>query len=102
MAELKDTYDSETAAALTDRLREITIASLITFQDHSEAAAEAAVDSGSWTDDRYAAATLGGEDAPSVPIHRRFRDWIGFSSSIEKRIERTVSEIEALEARSKQ
>jgi hypothetical protein len=97
MAELNDAYDSEIAAALTETLRELTITSLITYQDYSEAAAEAAVDSGAWTDDLYAAATLGGADAPNVSIHLRFRDWVDSRSSIEKRIDRTVSEIEALE-----
>lgn len=63
--------------------------------DRSRGAVEAALVDGSWTDDRVAAAFLGGDDAPDVGLPRRLYAWLYPARAFERRVERTVDAIEA-------
>ncbi|SDM96729.1 hypothetical protein SAMN04487949_3012 [Halogranum gelatinilyticum] len=54
-----------------------------------------AVDRGTWTDDRLAAATLAGVDGPRPPLWARLRHWLDPESERERRLRRTVAALEA-------
>jgi hypothetical protein len=77
--------DLETAvvAALMGRGREVS-------------AARAAVEDGSWTDERVPAAFLGGPDAPGVGLRGRVHAWLFPERAFRGRVERVVDEIERL------
>jgi len=59
----------------------------------SRGAVEAELVDGSWTDDRVAAAFLGGEDAPDVGLARRLYAWLYPARAFERRVERTVDAV---------
>ncbi len=59
----------------------------------SRQAAEEAVETGAWTDDRVAAAFLGGDPAPGFTLRERLRGWFHPASTFERRVERTVDAI---------
>lgn len=79
-------------AAVRDDLRETT-AAVLAYEDRDGAAD--AVASGSWTDDRVAAAFLADADGPSYPLLERLREWVDADAARERRVERTVDAIEA-------
>jgi hypothetical protein len=57
-------------------------------------AARGAVRRGDWTDDRAAAAFLGGAGAPSLPLRDRVRGWLDPDREFERRLDRTVAAID--------
>lgn len=57
-------------------------------------AARAAVESGAWTDDRVAAAFLGGPDAPGVSLWRRVYAWLYPARAFRRRVEHVVDVVE--------
>lgn len=61
--------------------------------ERSPEAVRAAIDAGDWTDDRIAAAFLGGEAAPDFPLRSRIRGWVRPSAAFRHRVERTVTAI---------
>ena len=62
--------------------------------DEDAEAVSAAIEAGSWTDDRVAAAFLGGPDAPGVSLWRRLYAWLYPARAFERRVERVVDVIE--------
>jgi hypothetical protein len=58
--------------------------------------AQAAVAGGTWTDDRVAAAFLGGADGPDAALLSRIRLWLTPERERERRIERTLTALETL------
>jgi hypothetical protein len=56
-----------------------------------------AVAAGTWTDDRVAAAFLGGPEGPSQSLPARVRHWLAPERERERRIERTVAALERLD-----
>jgi hypothetical protein len=61
-----------------------------------ESAAREAVASGTWTDDRVAAAFLGDEDGPDPSLLSRIRLWLTPERERERRIDRTLSALGTL------
>ncbi|WP_227133010.1 DUF7269 family protein [Halorubellus salinus] len=57
-------------------------------------AARAAVESGAWTDDRVAAAFLGGPEAPGVSLWRRVYAWLYPARAFRRRVECVVAVVE--------
>lgn len=54
-----------------------------------------AVDRGTWTDDRLAAATLAGVDGPRPPLWARLRHWLDPETERERRLRRTLAALDA-------
>ncbi|MUV50741.1 hypothetical protein GJ630_14085, partial [Haloarcula sp. CBA1122] len=54
------------------------------------------VRTGSWTDDRRAAAFLGGPDAPDPPIEMQLRDWAS-GEGFDRKVEAAATEIRRLQ-----
>lgn len=79
-----------------ERLRATATAVLARRTDASPADARAAVAAGEWTDDRVAAAFLGGGSAPAYELTERIRGWIRPGPTFRNRVERTVAAIEAV------
>ena len=82
-----------------DRIREdleTTVLAVLTGRGREASAARAAVEDGSWTDDRVAAAFLGGPDAPGVGLRRRAYAWLFPARAFRGRVERVVDRIEHL------
>lgn len=73
---------------------ELTAAVLAVHDDRERAAVEAAIEDGSWTSDRVAAAFLGGASAPDVAVWRRLYAWFYPARAFELRVERVVAAIE--------
>ena len=78
---------------LREGLRSAAITALTRYDVYTEAEAEAALDTGTWTDDRTAAAFLGGESAPSLPVRTRVRGWFGRESPTERGVRHAVDAI---------
>lgn len=80
-----------------DRIREALADVVVDVEtrggDRSPDAVRDAIERGTWTDDRIAAAFLGGDPAPGFPLGARFRGWIRPSRAFERRVERTVTAI---------
>lgn len=61
-----------------------------------EATAERAVETGTWTDDRVAAAFLATtDDAPTFTVRERALAWLAPQRTLDRRVERTLDAIEA-------
>jgi hypothetical protein len=60
--------------------------------------ARTAVERGTWTDDRLAAAFLAGADGPTASLTPRLRLWLAPARERRRRIERTLSAIERVHA----
>ena len=80
-----------------DGLRSAAAVVLIQYGAYSESDAEAALEAGTWTDDRFAAAFLGGEKAPTLPVRDRLQRWIRRASPLQRNVRHTVDAI-AVEA----
>lgn len=83
--------DAWRASGIREDLRSAVVA---VHGDRERAAVEAAIEDGSWTDDRVAAAFLGGERAPDVAIWRRLYAWFYPARAFENRVEHVVDAIE--------
>lgn len=84
---------------IQERLRQDAIETLATTGAYSRVDAAAAVRDGSWTTDRFAAAFVGGEDAPRPRIHQRVIARYARTPRLQRQVERTIDAIEAVEAR---
>lgn len=83
---------------IRERLRRDAIETLATTGAYSRHDAQAAVDAGTWTDDRFAAGFVGGEDAPGPRFHQRFIARYARQPRFERAVVRTIDAIEAVEA----
>ena len=81
---------------LREGLRSAAIAVLTRYDVYSEAEAEAALEAGTWTADPVAAAFLGGESAPTLPVRTRVGNWLRRESSTERGVRRAVDAITAV------
>lgn len=88
-----DTHVHYYGNRVREGLRSAAIAVLTQYGTYSEAEAEAALDAGTWTDDRSAAAFLGDETEPELPVRTQIRNWIRDESSMQRGIRRTVDAI---------
>jgi len=79
---------------LRRRLREVVVESHRHVQGGREAA-EAYVDRGDWTDDRYAAAFLTTTPAVDYPWYHRLYAWLYPDRAYERRVARTLGAVEA-------
>ncbi len=77
-------------------LNEAAVSTLRQYAGYSRAAAEAAVEAGSWTDDPYAVSFLGGPDSPPLPLRSRLAAIIDGESAFRRSIRHTVDEIAAV------
>lgn len=78
-----------------DRLRETAISAVTKTENCPRYAAEHRVETGAWTADTYAAALLGEDEAPNLPLLTRLRFAVG-GSSFEVSVVRAVEEVERL------
>jgi len=62
--------------------------------DRDPETARRAVETGSWTDDRLAAAFLADEDGPDPPLAARLRAWVDPAAERRRRVERAVDALE--------
>ncbi|MUV51678.1 hypothetical protein, partial [Haloarcula sp. CBA1122] len=83
------------ASEVRNRLREAARQVLVETADMSTEAAARDVRTGSWTDDRRAAAFLGGPDAPDPPIEMQLRDWAS-GEGFDRKVEAAATEIRRL------
>lgn len=90
-----DGLEASYAAEIRDRLREAARQVLVETDVSPEAAARA-VRTGSWTDDRRAAAFLGGPDAPDPPIEMQLRDWAS-GEGFDRKVAAVTAEIRRLQ-----
>ncbi len=81
---------------LREGLRSAAVAVLTRYDVYSEADAEAAIESGTWTDDLVAAAFLGGESAPTLPVRSRVESWFRRESPTERGVGHAVEAIAAV------
>lgn len=87
---------SERARAVTDVLTEGAVRRLSTRCGLDRTVAREAVERGTWTDDPVAAAFL--SDERPEPVEERLRAAVDPGSSYERRVRRTLTAIEAVEA----
>jgi len=80
-----------------ERIREALVDVVVDVEtrsgDRTPEEVRAAVETGEWTDDRIAAAFLGGQEAPGYPLRSRIRGWARPSVAYRHRVERTVAAI---------
>lgn len=82
-----------------DRIRadlETAVVAVLAGSGREVSAVRDAVEDGSWTDDRVAAAFLGGPEAPGVGLRRRVYAWLFPARAFRSRVERVVEAVEAL------
>lgn len=86
-----------------DRVREtLTTTAVQTYLRVAECdpkTAQDAISTGTWTDDRVAAAFLGGEEGPQFPLWARLRGWLDPSAEHDRRIRRTTTALRTLRTR---
>jgi hypothetical protein len=92
--------DEGRLADLRDRLRSLAVARL-SRREADPAAARQAVDAGTWTDRRTAAAFLAGSTGPSQSLRARVQLWLDPEAERERRIAATVRALEALDGRAR-
>jgi len=83
-------------ARLREGLREAAVTVLTQYGSYSRDEAVEAVEAGTWTDDVYAAACIGGEQAPTPPLRVRVRNALRRDSSNERGVRHTVDAIAAV------
>lgn len=98
LVEIDRTQTTEPAERLRERLRGTAVDALVAFRDVDRAGAREAVDGGTWTDDPVAAAFLADSSGPSPSFLRRVYAWLYPRTAIERRIDRTVAELQSLTA----
>ncbi|WP_336357745.1 DUF7269 family protein [Haloarcula sp. CGMCC 1.6347] len=84
------------ASEVRNRLREAARQVLVETADMSTEAAARDVRTGSWTDNRRAAAFLGGPEAPDPPIEMQLRDWAS-GEGFDRKVEAAAAEIRRLQ-----
>ncbi|KAA9398745.1 hypothetical protein Har1130_11055 [Haloarcula sp. CBA1130] len=84
------------ASEVRNRLREAARQMLVETADMSMEAAARGVRTGSWTDNRRAAAFLGGPDAPDPPIEMQLRDWAS-GEGFDRKVAAAAAEIRRLQ-----
>jgi hypothetical protein len=89
------TVGGESLGECRDRLRALAVEACVETEEWTRAEARRAVDRGSWTDDVLAAAFLAGADGPTSTVGARLRLWLAPSRERRRRIDRTLSVIEA-------
>lgn len=90
--------DSESVEAVTHRLEAVLVRALMERDGVPEQAAQAQVKTGDWTDDAIAAAFLGDERAPSLPVWRRLYAWLYPERTFTARYHRTLEEVKQVSA----
>ncbi|MBV0900965.1 DUF7269 family protein [Haloarcula salina] len=83
------------AADVRGDLRAAARRALVRRTERTRDEAVEAVETGTWTDDRRAAALLGGDAAPDPPIAVQVRDWAS-GEGFDRRVEAATAEIHAL------
>jgi uncharacterized protein (DUF58 family) len=78
-----------------EALRSVAVAVLTRYGTYSEAEAEAALDVGTWTDDRVAAAFLGDRNTPPLPLLARIRNRFRSETSLDRAVRHAVDAIAA-------
>ncbi len=81
---------------LRDGLRSAAVAVLARYGTYTEADATVALETGTWTEDRFAAAFLGTENALSLPVRTRIRNWFRRESPMDRDVRHTVDAIAAV------
>ena len=82
---------------IRERLRRDAIGTLATAGGYGRREAETAVEEGTWTDDRFAAGFVGGDQAPGPRLHQRFIARYSRTPRFERAVVRTIDAIEAVE-----
>jgi len=80
---------------LREGLREAAVTVLSQYDSQSTTEAEEAVETGTWTDDMYAAAFIGGEQAPTPPLRVRVPNALRRESPFKRGARHTVDAIAA-------
>ncbi len=75
---------------------ETTVQAYARVEECTTETAQQAIATGTWTDDRVAAAFIGGEDSPRYPLWARLRGWLDPSAEHSRRVRRTMDAIRAL------
>lgn len=75
-----------------EHLRDTAVETMVDVEGMDRETATARVRDGTWTDDPRAAAFLGGEAAPALPVWLRIADWLRGAPAV-RRIEATVEAI---------
>jgi len=88
--------DDEAVSTVRDRLRELGTETLTRRTDDTGETPAERVESGTWTDDRTAAAFLADEAGPAFPLRSRLRLWLDPETERERRIRRTVAAVTSL------
>lgn len=89
----------EGQAEMNTYLQEVITESLITHRGWTQEQARRSVEEGTWTPRPEVAAVIGGSDAPDMPLWWRLRDWLSADSTYERRVRRTVVELERVTGR---
>lgn len=84
---------------IRDRLRMDAIHTLARVENYSTTDASALVDSGEWTENRYASGFLGDETAPGPRWYQRAIDWILRRDAFSRHARQTVTALIKLEER---
>jgi hypothetical protein len=84
------------AADIRRELRETAERVIVDATGVTESVAAAAIEDGSWTDDRRAASFLGGEDVPEPPLPVQLRDWAS-GEGFDRKVDATVEAIQRVE-----
>ncbi|WP_135828537.1 DUF7269 family protein [Halorussus halobius] len=80
-------------ADLHDRIEEAAVTAVAERENCSREAARERVADGTWTDDIHAAAFLGGDDAPNVPLVDRLKLAASAESTFQLRLRRTADAV---------
>jgi hypothetical protein len=91
-----DGLEASYAADVRNRLREATRRVLVETTGAPPEAAARAVRTGSWTDDRRAAAFLGGPEVSDPPIAMQVRDWAS-GEGFDRKVEAATAELRRLQ-----
>lgn len=81
---------------IRERLRGDAVRTVARTRNVDREAATTLVESGEWTDNRYAADFVGGESAPRPRVHRRVVDWVLRRDAFARRARQTVTALAAL------
>lgn len=83
------------ARALRDRLYQLAVRTLTTYEGYTKSEAETALRRGTWTDDPYAAAFFA-HRTPKRPFRLQIRDVFSGRARFDRRVARVVAELNAV------